>query len=59
MSDMSLEVFQPKGAHDKPELERPETSAERNLPVLRDRKKVMLLDVACFYDGYTYDLVNT
>lgn len=39
MSDMSLEVFQSKGAHNKPEFERTETSAEGNLPMLNHRKK--------------------
>lgn len=39
MSDMSLEVFQPEGAHDEPELQRPKTPAQRNLPVLDDRKE--------------------
>lgn len=34
MSDMSLEVFQAKGAHNKPKFQRTETSAEGNLPIL-------------------------
>lgn len=38
MSDMSLEVFQSKGAQNKPEFNGTETSAEGNLPVLNSRK---------------------
>lgn len=43
VSDMSLKVSQSKGAHNKPEFERTETSAEGNLPVLNNRKKVVSL----------------
>lgn len=38
MCDVSLEVFQSKGPHDKPEFERTEASAEGNLPMLDDGK---------------------
>lgn len=40
MSDMSLEVFQSKGAHNKPEFERTETSTQGNLPMLDNMKEL-------------------
>lgn len=61
MSDMSLKIFQSKGAHDKPEFKRTETSAEGNLPVLNNRKKVLLLDEMIHSDGWfvrTYHKVS-
>lgn len=39
MSDPSLNVFQSKAAHNKPEFQRTEWFPEANLPVLNNRKK--------------------
>lgn len=58
MSDMSLQIFQSKGAHNKPELERAETSAEGNLPVLKNRKKVASLHEIIHYDNWIFNLVK-
>lgn len=43
VSDVSLKVLHSKAAHNKPEFERTETSAERNLPVLENKKQENLL----------------
>lgn len=39
VSDMSLKLLHSKPTHNKPQLKRTETSAERNLPVLEKKKK--------------------
>lgn len=39
VSDMSLKLLHSKPTHNKPEFKGTETSAERNLPVLKKRRK--------------------